>query len=100
MVGDWFHRPPGGEAPGGRRAPTDVVPRVRDFVDELDRAVPGRRGLLVAHDAIAVAVRLVYGGLGTAFPGRLIRCGDTAHLGREGGRGRFAGYTGTVRVAV
>lgn len=77
-----------------------MVLRVRDFVDEPDRAVPGRRVLLVAHDAIAVAVRLVYAGLGTAFPGRLTRCGDTAHLGRDGGRGRIPGYTGTVRVAV
>ncbi|MFE7837907.1 histidine phosphatase family protein [Streptomyces sp. NPDC057474] len=95
LVGDWFYRPPGGEAL------TDVVLRVRDFVTELDRAAPGRRVLLVAHDAIAVAVRLVCAGLGATSPGRLppvpnasvsqwetddegrlrlARWGDTAHL--------------------
>lgn len=96
LVGDWFYRPPGGEAL------TDVVLRVRDFVDALDRVAPGRRVLLIAHDAIAVAVRLVCAGLGATFPGppppvpnasvswwesddggrlRLARWGDTAHLG-------------------
>jgi broad specificity phosphatase PhoE len=94
-LGDWYYRPPGGEAL------TDVVLRVRDLVTELDRAAPGRRVLLVAHDAIAVAVRLVLAGLGSTFPGdlppvpnasisrwdsdggrlRLARWGDTAHLG-------------------
>ncbi|WP_060884381.1 histidine phosphatase family protein, partial [Streptomyces caniscabiei] len=57
-VGEWFYRPPGGEALA------DVVLRVRDFVGELDRVAPGRRVLLIAHDAIAVAVRLVCAGLG------------------------------------
>ncbi|MFF6781535.1 histidine phosphatase family protein [Streptomyces sp. NPDC012510] len=94
-LGDWFYRPPGGEAL------TDVVLRVRDFVDELDRAAPGRRVLLVAHDAIAVALRLVFAGLGATPPEavppvpnasvsrwdgdggrmRLGRWGDTGHLG-------------------
>ncbi|MBE1597907.1 broad specificity phosphatase PhoE [Streptomyces stelliscabiei] len=94
LVGDWFYRPPGGEAL------TDVVLRVRDFVGELDRVAPGRRVLLIAHDAIAVAVRLVCAGLGAACPDglppvpnasvsqwesdggrlRLTRWGDTAHL--------------------
>ena len=75
--------------------------RVRDFVDELDRVAPGRRVLLIAHDAIAVAVHLVCAGLGTTSPDRLppvpnasvsqgesdggrlrqARWGDTAHLG-------------------
>ncbi|MDX3522314.1 histidine phosphatase family protein [Streptomyces scabiei] len=95
LVGDWSYRPPGGEAL------TDVVLRVRDFVGELDRVAGGRRVLLVAHDAIAVAVRLVCAGLGAASPGalppvpnasvsqwesdggrlRLTRWGETAHLG-------------------
>ncbi|WP_060878935.1 histidine phosphatase family protein [Streptomyces scabiei] len=95
LVGDWYYRPPGGEAL------TDVVQRVRDFVDELDRVAGGRRVLLVAHDAIAVAVRLVCAGLGAASPGALppvpnasvsqwesdggrlrpTRWGETAHLG-------------------
>ncbi|MFE7763114.1 histidine phosphatase family protein [Streptomyces sp. NPDC057438] len=94
LVGDWFYRPPGVEAL------TDVVLRVRDFVNELDRVAGGRRVLLVAHDAIAAAVRLVCAGLGAASPGalppvpnasvsqwesdggrlRLTRWGETAHL--------------------
>lgn len=94
LVGDWSYRPPGGEAL------TDVVLRVRDFVDELDRVAGGRRVLLVAHDAIAVAVRLVCAGIGAASPDglppvpnasvsqwesdggrlRLTRWGETAHL--------------------
>ncbi|QFQ98029.1 histidine phosphatase family protein [Streptomyces phaeolivaceus] len=101
LVGEWFYRPPGGEAL------TDVVLRVRDLVTELDRVAPGRRVLLIAHDAIAVAVRLVCAGLGAAFPDRLppvpnasvsrrvsddggrlrlARWGDTSHLGVTPGR--------------
>ncbi|MGW0705991.1 histidine phosphatase family protein [Streptomyces sp. NPDC002643] len=96
-VGERFYRPPGGEAL------TDVVLRVRDLVNELDRVASGRRVLVVAHDAIVVALRLVFAGLGTTFPGRLppvpnasvsrwdgdergrlrlARWGDTAHLDR------------------
>ncbi|WP_338897784.1 hypothetical protein WBG99_21130 [Streptomyces sp. TG1A-60] len=60
---------------------------------------PGRRVLLVARDAIAVALRLVFAGLGAALPdlppapnasvsrwdddrgrSRPARWGDTAHL--------------------
>lgn len=97
-TGDWSYRPPGGEAL------SDVVLRVRDFVGELDRAAPGRRVLLIAHDAIAVAVRLVCAGVGAKAPDRLppvpnasvswwendgrrlrpARWGDTAHLDPSG----------------
>ena len=94
LLGEWAYRPPGGEAMG------DVALRVRDFVTELDRVAPGRRALLIAHDAIAVAVRFVLTGLGAPAPetlppvpnasvsqwdgdgGRLrpVRWGDTGHL--------------------
>ncbi|PIM66757.1 histidine phosphatase family protein [Streptomyces sp. JV178] len=94
LLGEWAYRPPGGEAMA------DVALRVRDFVTELDRAAPGRRVLLVAHDAIVITLRFVLAGLGAPSPdtlppvpnasvsswtgtgGRLrpVRWGDTAHL--------------------
>ncbi|MFF7394114.1 histidine phosphatase family protein [Streptomyces scabiei] len=106
-TGDWFYRPPGGEALA------DVVLRVRDLVGELDRVAPGRRVLLVAHDAIAVAVRLVCAGLGATAPdglppvpnasvsrwdndGRRLRparWGDTSHLEQPGPAGSPAAAT-------
>ncbi|MEU9535835.1 histidine phosphatase family protein [Streptomyces sp. NPDC048213] len=61
-LGEWFYRPPGGEALA------DVALRVRDFLTELERAAPGRRVLLVAHDAVVIAVRFALAGLGTASP--------------------------------
>ncbi|WNZ10904.1 histidine phosphatase family protein [Streptomyces sp. 11x1] len=107
QTGDWFYRPPGGEALA------DVVLRVRDLVGELDRVAPGRRVLLVAHDAIAVAVRLVCAGLGATAPdllppvpnasvsrwdndGRRLRparWGDTRHLEQPGPTGSPAAAT-------
>lgn len=96
LLGEWTYRPPGGEAM------TDVALRVRDFVTELDRAAPGRRVLLVAHDAIVVTLRFVLAGLGAPSPEtlppvpnasvswwngdggrlRLVQWGDTTHLAR------------------
>jgi probable phosphoglycerate mutase len=61
-LGDWRYRPPGGEALA------DVALRVRDLVRELDRTVPGRRVLLVAHDGVAAALRYVLGGVGAPTP--------------------------------
>ncbi|MEU2249359.1 histidine phosphatase family protein [Streptomyces sp. NPDC019224] len=94
-LGEWFYRPPGGESLA------DVALRVRGFLAELERAAPGRRVLLVAHDAVVVAVRFVLAGPGTAAPesvppvphaslshwwgdGRRLGLrlwGDTSHLG-------------------
>ncbi|WP_129843637.1 histidine phosphatase family protein [Streptomyces sp. RFCAC02] len=95
-LGGWFHRPPGGESLA------DVGVRVRDFLGALDAAAPGRRVLVVAHDAIAVLLRQAVEGLGAPPPteegalvpnasvstwvgdGRRLRLaafGDTAHLG-------------------
>ncbi|TDC74724.1 histidine phosphatase family protein [Streptomyces hainanensis] len=61
-LGDWYYRPPGGESPA------DVALRVRDLLTELAGAVPGRRVLLVAHDAVVAAVRHVLAGLGAPPP--------------------------------
>ncbi|MEU3312822.1 histidine phosphatase family protein [Streptomyces sp. NPDC006662] len=65
LQGEWFYRPPGGESLA------DVALRVRDFTAELDRAVPGRRVLLVAHDAVVIALRFVLAGLGAPSPEHL-----------------------------
>ncbi|PWI44804.1 histidine phosphatase family protein [Streptomyces sp. ICBB 8177] len=61
-LGEWFYRPPGGESLA------DVALRVRDLLHHVDRAAAGRRVLLVAHDAIAVAVRHVAAGIGAPAP--------------------------------
>lgn len=94
LVGHWFYRPPGGEAL------TDVVLRVRDFVDELDRVAPGRRVLLVAHDAIAVAVRLVLAGIGATVPGRLppVPNASVSEWTGDGGRLRLTRWGDTTHL--
>ncbi|MFI9723972.1 histidine phosphatase family protein [Streptomyces sp. NPDC052396] len=61
-VGEWFYRPPGGESLA------DVAVRLRDLPVELRDAAAGRRVLVVAHDAVAVAVRHVLAGLGSPVP--------------------------------
>nr|WP_020126004.1 histidine phosphatase family protein [Streptomyces sp. 303MFCol5.2] len=62
LLGEWSYRPPGGEALA------DVALRVRNFTNELAAAAAGRRVLLVAHDAIVIALRYVLAGLGTPVP--------------------------------
>ncbi len=94
-VGEWFYRPPGGEALA------DVVLRVRDFVGELDRVAPGRRVLLIAHDAIAVAVRLVCAGLGATAPDRLppVPNASVSRWENDGRRLRPAEWGDTTHLA-
>ncbi|NEC63952.1 histidine phosphatase family protein [Streptomyces sp. SID9727] len=97
-LGEWFYRPPGGESLA------DVALRVRGFLADLERAARGRRVLLVAHDAVVVAVRFALAGVGAAAPedvppvpnaslshwqgdGRCLSLrlwGGTAHLERDG----------------
>lgn len=62
LLGEWSYRPPGGEALA------DVALRVRDLTAELDRAAAGRRVLVVAHDAVVVALRHVLSGIGAPVP--------------------------------
>ncbi|MEE1759622.1 histidine phosphatase family protein [Streptomyces sp. SP18BB07] len=94
-TGEWFYRPPGGEALA------DVVLRVRDFVGELDRVTPGRRVLLIAHDAIAVAVRLVCAGLGATAPDRLppVPNASVSRWENDGRRLRLARWGDTTHLA-
>lgn len=92
-AGAWWYRPPGGESLA------DVTLRVRDFLTELRDAAAGRRVMLVAHDAVVMAVRHVLAGLGSPVPDsppvanasisrwdgdgrslRLAEFGSTAHL--------------------
>lgn len=61
-AGEWFYRPPGGESLA------DVALRVRDFLDDLSGAAPGRHVLVVAHDAVVTAVRQVLAGIGAPPP--------------------------------
>ena len=62
-VGDWFYRPPGGESMA------DVMLRVRDFLDEVSANAPGEHLLVVAHDAVVLAVRQIMAGIGAPVPG-------------------------------
>ncbi|MFI1095670.1 histidine phosphatase family protein [Streptomyces sp. NPDC020917] len=63
-VGDRSYRPPGGESSA------DVTLRVRDFLGELSGSAPPRAHvLLVAHDAVVLAVRQVLSGIGAPDPG-------------------------------
>jgi broad specificity phosphatase PhoE len=92
-AGEWWYRPPGGESLA------DVTVRVRDFLNELREAAAGRHVLIVAHDAVVVAVRQVLAGIGPPPPHpapvpnaslsrwdgdgtrmRLVRYGDVGHL--------------------
>ncbi|MFF4713480.1 histidine phosphatase family protein [Streptomyces eurythermus] len=65
LLGEWWYRPPGGEAL------TDVAVRVGQFVGDLRWAAPSRRVLLVAHDAVVLALRHVLAGIGAPAPDRL-----------------------------
>ena len=52
-LGKFYHRPPGGESWA------DVVLRVRTFLRDLDVEEPGKRVLVVAHDALVLIFRYV-----------------------------------------
>ncbi|WP_049562855.1 histidine phosphatase family protein [Nonomuraea sp. SBT364] len=54
--GDYRYRPPGGETYG------DVAARVRDLLADLRERAEGRRVLIVAHDAVVLALRHVIAG--------------------------------------
>jgi broad specificity phosphatase PhoE len=56
-LGKFYHRPPGGESWA------DVALRVRSFLRDLDLEEPGKRVLVVAHDALVLLFRYVCEGL-------------------------------------
>lgn len=52
-LGKFYHRPPGGESW------IDIALRVRSLLRDLDDEESGRRVLVVAHDAVVLAIRYV-----------------------------------------
>ncbi|MEU4654121.1 histidine phosphatase family protein [Streptomyces sp. NPDC023723] len=93
-VGEWWYRPPGGEAL------TDVAVRVGQFVTELSGAAAGRRVLLVAHDAVLVALRHVLAGIGAEAPDRVppVPNASVSHWRGDGRRLRPAGWGDTAHL--
>lgn len=93
-LGDWAYRPPGGESLA------DVTSRVRGFMADVTVAPDAERVLLVAHDAVLLALRAILAGdssdavvpdrplppasvtrwIGNGTAPRLVEYGDTRHL--------------------
>lgn len=80
--GELRYRPPGGESL------MDVAARLRTLLPDLDRWFPGRRVLLVAHDAVVLMLRHLIDGL--SGPDLLavgpIANGSVTRWRRDGGR--------------
>ncbi|WP_151771141.1 histidine phosphatase family protein [Streptomyces abyssomicinicus] len=95
LLGDWYYRPPGGEAF------TDVAVRVGQFVSDLGRAAPGRRVLLVAHDGVLVALRHVLAGIGATAPEALppVPNASVSYWAGDGHRLRLASWGDTAHLA-
>ncbi|WP_344962814.1 histidine phosphatase family protein [Streptomyces thioluteus] len=84
-LGEWEHRPPGGESL------SDVAARVREALGELGGA---RRVLVVAHDAVIVALRYVLSGGGERPVGRPwpVPNASVSRWVRDGGRMRLVAF--------
>jgi broad specificity phosphatase PhoE len=95
LLGDWFYRPPGGEAF------TDVTVRVGQFVSDLGRAAPGRRVLVVAHDGVLIALRHVLAGIGATAPEQLppVPNASVSHWNGDGHRLRLISWGDTAHLA-
>jgi probable phosphoglycerate mutase len=104
-MGDFYYRPPGGESM------PDVISRVRAAVREIRDEHAGERVVIIAHDAVVLALRYLLEGLDEAGLREVMRQGpvrnasitswapptrgqrtmrlmiynETAHLGSEGG---------------
>ncbi|MFC4516756.1 MULTISPECIES: histidine phosphatase family protein [Streptomyces] len=61
-TGEWYYRPTGGESLA------DVTVRTRDFLRDLHDSATGRRVMVIAHDAVVVAIRHALAGLGSPAP--------------------------------
>ena len=57
QAGEYAYRPPGGETF------SDIAARLTSFLDDLNRDHPGRRVVVVAHDAVVLVMRYVIEGL-------------------------------------
>ncbi|UYX94504.1 histidine phosphatase family protein [Streptomyces sp. BI87] len=78
---EWTYRPPGGESLA------DVALRVRGLLGDLDAVAAGRRVLIVAHDAVALAVAYVLEGIGAPVPDRpQVANASVSTWHNEGGR--------------
>ncbi|WP_412543227.1 histidine phosphatase family protein [Longispora sp. K20-0274] len=87
-LGDFYHRPLGGESLA------DVALRLRSFLADLDRAEPGRRVLLVTHDAVVLMLRYLTEGLDEAELRELMRAGTV----RNAAVNRWEATTGRLRL--
>lgn len=94
LLGEWSYRPPGGEALA------DVALRVRNFTTELAAAAAGRRVLLVAHDAVVIALRYVLAGLGAPVPVELppVPNASVTHWRSDGRHLRLAHWGQTAHL--
>ncbi|MFC4517936.1 histidine phosphatase family protein [Streptomyces ehimensis] len=61
-TGEWYYRPPGGESLA------DVTVRTRDCLRDLHDSATGQRAMVIAHDAVVVAIRHALAGLGSPTP--------------------------------
>jgi broad specificity phosphatase PhoE len=95
LLGEWYYRPPGGEAF------TDVAVRVGQFVSDLGRAAPGRRVLVVAHDGIVIALRHVLTGIGATAPQELppVPNASVSHWHGDGQRLRLTAWGDTAHLS-
>jgi len=70
FFGDFYYRPPGGEAL------VDVALRLRSFLTDLRLDAPGERVLLVAHDAVVLMIRYILESLDERDLARLAAAGS------------------------
>ncbi|MFE3542693.1 histidine phosphatase family protein [Nocardia sp. NPDC059177] len=96
QIGNWVYRPPGGESLA------DVALRVRGFLDELDTVAAGEQVLLVAHDAVVLALRYILDGLGAPVPDSLepVPNASVSQWRREGSRLTLRVWGATDHLAV
>jgi broad specificity phosphatase PhoE len=97
-AGELSYRPPGGESFA------DVADRVAAVLADLDRRHPERRVLMVAHDAVVLAVRQVIEGLTTDDLAAILADGPVANASitrfvRDGGRLVLTEYNVTAHLA-
>ncbi|GAC1536042.1 MAG: histidine phosphatase family protein [Candidatus Velthaea sp.] len=72
-LGKFYYRPPGGESW------TDVVLRLRNFVESLLREAPGRRVAIVTHQVIVLCFRYILEDLSEQELLAIDRTGDVAN---------------------